>query len=88
MVPFQVTERSGKLNITWESLFWFAVVTAVGTVIGTYVYNQYVQPYLTLRASTTCKTLTCVIPTTPKLVNGNSTFLGGSKTNAKTNLSA
>jgi len=83
MVPFQVTERNGKLNITWESLFWFAVVTAVGTVVGTYVYNKYVQPFLNSQ--------TCTLPTsttsTPKLVS-KPTFIPGSKTNAASNVSS
>jgi len=34
-----------RIPITWESLFWFGVLTTIGTVAGTWLYIKYVQPY-------------------------------------------
>lgn len=36
---------ASRVGITWESLWWFLVFTAIGTVIGGIMY-YYVQPYL------------------------------------------
>ena len=46
MVPFDVKINGKKVGISWESLFWFFVVTAGATVLGELVYDKYVQPYL------------------------------------------
>ena len=84
MVPFQVTESRGRLNITWESLFWFAVVTAVGTVVGTYVYNEYVQPYLNARNAAPGATTTAL----PKTIKGTQTFIPKGANSAASNIPA
>jgi hypothetical protein len=34
-----------RIPITWESLFWFGMLTAIGTVVGTWAYVQWIQPY-------------------------------------------
>lgn len=36
--------KTERIPITWESLFWFAVLTTVGTVVGTWLYVQYIEP--------------------------------------------
>jgi hypothetical protein len=46
MVPFDVKINGKKVGISWESLFWFFVVTAGATVVGELVYDKYVSPYL------------------------------------------
>lgn len=46
MVPFNVSVGGKRVGITFESLFWFFVVTAGATVVGELVYTKYVQPYL------------------------------------------
>ena len=46
MVPFDVKINGKKVGISWESLFWFFVVTAGATVLGELVYDKYVSPYL------------------------------------------
>ncbi len=46
MIPFKVKTSGGSVGITWESLFWFFVVTAGATVVGELVYQKWVQPYL------------------------------------------
>jgi len=33
-----------RIPITWESLIWFAVLTTLGTVVGTWLYVQYIEP--------------------------------------------
>ena len=38
--------KAERIGITLESLFWFTVLTAVGTVAGTYAYARWVQPLL------------------------------------------
>jgi hypothetical protein len=35
-----------RVGITLESLVWFTVLTAIGTVVGTYAYAKWVQPLL------------------------------------------
>jgi hypothetical protein len=42
-VELQVGEN--RVGITWESLLWFLVFTAVGTVIGGIAY-AYIETYL------------------------------------------
>jgi hypothetical protein len=46
MVPFDVKIDGKKVGISWESLFWFFVVTAGATVVGELVYQKWVAPYL------------------------------------------
>ena len=46
MVPFNVRVGGARVGITWESLFWFFVVTAGATVVGELVYQKWVSPYL------------------------------------------
>jgi hypothetical protein len=46
MVPFDVKINNKKVAISWESLFWFFIVTAGATVLGELVYDKYVQPLL------------------------------------------
>jgi hypothetical protein len=46
MVPFDVKINGKKVGISWESLFWFFVVTAGATVVGELVYDKWVSPYL------------------------------------------
>jgi hypothetical protein len=46
MIPFKVKTSAGSVGITWESLFWFFVVTAGATVVGELVYQKWVSPYL------------------------------------------
>jgi hypothetical protein len=46
MVPFDVKINGHKVGISWESLFWFFVVTAGATVVGELVYQKWVTPYL------------------------------------------
>lgn len=46
MVPFDVKIDGRKVGISWESLFWFFVVTAAATVVGELVYDKWVSPYL------------------------------------------
>lgn len=54
MVPFDVKINGKKVGISWESLFWFFVVTAGATIVGEAIYDQWVGPYITnLRAAQT-----------------------------------
>lgn len=47
MVPFKVSGgKHHRVNITFDSLFWFFVVTATATVVGELVYQKWVSPYL------------------------------------------
>jgi hypothetical protein len=46
MVPFDVKVNGKKVGISWESLFWFFVVTAGATVVGELIYDKWVSPYL------------------------------------------
>jgi hypothetical protein len=46
MVPFDVKINGKKVGISWESLFWFFIVTAGATVVGELVYDKWVSPYL------------------------------------------
>jgi hypothetical protein len=46
MIPFDVKIGGQKVGISWESLFWFFVVTAGATVVGELVYQKWVTPYL------------------------------------------
>lgn len=46
MVPFDVKIDGKKVGISWESLFWFFIVTTGATVLGELVYDKYVSPYL------------------------------------------
>jgi hypothetical protein len=46
MVPFDVKINNKKVAISWESLFWFFIVTAGATVLGELIYDKYVQPLL------------------------------------------
>jgi hypothetical protein len=46
MVPFDVNIGKKRVGISWESLFWFFVVTASATVVGELVYQKWVAPYL------------------------------------------
>ena len=46
MVPFDVKVNGKKVGISWESLFWFFIVTAGATVIGELIYDKWVAPYL------------------------------------------
>ena len=46
MVPFDVKINGKKVGISWESLFWFFVVTAGATVVGELIYDKWVSPYL------------------------------------------
>ena len=57
MVPFDVKINGKKVGISWESLFWFFVVTAGATVVGELVYQKWVSPYLSK--------LPCLPGTTP-----------------------
>lgn len=45
MIPFNVNVGGQKVGITFWSLFWFFIVTAVATLAGTIAY-YYIQPYL------------------------------------------
>ena len=74
MVPFDVKINGKKVGISWESLFWFFVVTAGATVIGELVYQKWVAPYLSDLPSLPggcCTTATTTAPpkvtTTPAL---------------------
>jgi hypothetical protein len=46
MVPFDVNINGKRVGISFESLFWFFVVTATATVVGELVYDKWVSPYL------------------------------------------
>lgn len=46
MVPFDVKVNGKKVGISWESLFWFFIVTSAATIVGELVYDKWVQPYL------------------------------------------
>jgi hypothetical protein len=46
MIPFNVKVKGQKASISWDSLFWFFVVTAGATVVGELVYQKWVTPYL------------------------------------------
>jgi hypothetical protein len=46
MIPFKVKTSAGSVGITWESLFWFFVVTAGATIAGELIYQKWVAPYL------------------------------------------
>jgi hypothetical protein len=46
----QLQIGENRVGISWESLTWFLIFTAVGTVIGAVAY-QYLQPYLPLPAA-------------------------------------
>lgn len=46
MVPFDVNVGGKRVGISWESLFWFFVVTAGATIVGELIYDKYVEPYL------------------------------------------
>ena len=46
MVPFDVKVNGKKVGISWESLFWFFIVTAGATVVGELIYDKWVSPYL------------------------------------------
>jgi hypothetical protein len=46
MVPFDVNINGKRVGISFESLFWFFVVTASATVVGELVYQKWVSPYL------------------------------------------
>jgi hypothetical protein len=46
MIPFDVHMHGKKVGISWESLFWFFVVTAAATVVGELVYDKWIQPNL------------------------------------------
>jgi hypothetical protein len=46
MIPFKVKMGNTSVGITFESLFWFFIVTAGATVVGELVYAKWVQPYL------------------------------------------
>lgn len=46
MVPFDVKVNGRKVGISWESLFWFFIVTSAATVVGELIYDKWVQPYL------------------------------------------
>lgn len=45
MVPFDVEVGGKRVGITFESLVWFFIATALATVFGEIVY-YYVQKYL------------------------------------------
>lgn len=45
MIPFNVKVGGEKVGITWESLFWFFIVTAAATAFGTYAWTV-LQPYV------------------------------------------
>lgn len=38
--------ESQRVGMTWDSLFWLLVLTAAGTVIGEYAYQQWVVPWM------------------------------------------
>lgn len=63
MVPFDVKINGKKVGISWESLFWFFIVTAGATVLGELVYDKYVQPYLSKLPSLPGESTTVVAPT-------------------------
>ena len=46
MIPFNVKIEKHAVGITWESLAWFFIVTAVATTVGELVYQKWVSPYL------------------------------------------
>lgn len=46
MIPFDVKMGKNKASITFESLFYFFVVTAVATTVGELVYTKWVEPYI------------------------------------------
>jgi hypothetical protein len=46
VIPFKVKTSAGSVNITWNSLFWFFVVTAGATIAGELIYQKWVAPYL------------------------------------------
>ena len=49
MIPMNLRlPDGGKAMVTWGSVFWIGVVTAIGTVVGTYLYAQFVQQYVGL----------------------------------------
>lgn len=45
MVPFNIELDGERVGITFESLVWFFIVTALATLAGTIAY-YYIQPYL------------------------------------------
>lgn len=54
MIPMNVNFPGGsKARITWGSVIWLGVVTSIGTVIGSYVYAKWVQPYFNPSANST-----------------------------------
>ena len=42
----QLSVGGTKVHISTESMIWFLVLTAAGTVIGELVYQKWVSPYL------------------------------------------
>jgi hypothetical protein len=58
MIPFNVNKRGEVVGITFESLFYFFVVTAAATVVGEYIYQAYVVPRISTLTSDTQKLLT------------------------------
>lgn len=47
MIPFNVSFPGGsRAKITWDSVFWLGVVTAIGTVVGTLLYTYLIVPNL------------------------------------------
>lgn len=47
MIPFDVKIDGHKVGISFESLFYFFVVTAAATVVGELIYDKWVSPWLT-----------------------------------------
>lgn len=73
MVPFDVKINGKKVGISWESLFWFFVVTAGATVVGELVYQKWVAPYL---SDLPCLPGSKTNPACPKVVSVQTPTMG------------
>ena len=78
MVPFDVKINGKKVGISWESLFWFFIVTAGATVLGELVYDKYVQPLLSKLPSLPASLVGTTTPTTTATTS-NVTQLSGAR---------
>lgn len=54
-----------RIPITWESLFWFGVLTTIGTVVGTWLYVQYLEPAQIAALNKAASTGTPPLPNVP-----------------------
>lgn len=48
MIPMNLKlPGGGKASVSWASVFWIGVVTTIGTVAGTYIYQQWFAQFIT-----------------------------------------